>query len=255
MLSAVLVFALAADPVQVAIPRLSLSEVPAERGVALVDYFAEQLGQGGEVRVTTASEVQAILGNERQKELLGCGDTSCLAELTAALGAEYLVIGSVAKAGTEIVATLKCIAATDGAVRGAWSTRAVSDEQLLDFFGATAGELRALLAPERPRSAVRFLPMIVGAAALATGAALFVHAVFQHQRLVKGDPAIDSLATAESFAASGRSIETTAWLLSGIGVALVAGGLAFAMLAPERDVRIGAAWVNGPFFALAGRLP
>jgi hypothetical protein len=253
---------LSAAPLRVAIPSLSLSDVPADRGVALIDYLAQQLGQGGGLHITTPSEIQAVLGNERQQALLGCQEgSSCLAELSAALGAEYLVVGSVARVGGETVSTLKLVAASNGEVRRAWSKRAADETQLLDFFARTAEEMRGLLipgeepAPPRSRSPVRFLPIALGGVSFIAGVALFVHAFFQQQRLVKGDPSITSVERAESLAASGRSIEVTAYLLGGVGLALLAGGAAFAVLAPESDVSIGAAWVNGPVLAFQGALP
>ncbi len=46
---------------------------------------------------------------EAQKQLLGCGDDSCLAELGGALGVEFIVMGSVSKIGESTLISLKKI--------------------------------------------------------------------------------------------------------------------------------------------------
>ena len=74
----------------------------------------------------------------------------CLVELSGALGAEVLVVGSVARVGSELIATLKCVSASNGSVRGSWSTRAKTEEELLDFIDGTAKNLRTLLLGSAP---------------------------------------------------------------------------------------------------------
>jgi TolB-like protein len=62
------------------------------------------------------SDVATVLGLERQKQMLGCSDqsASCLAEISAALGAPWLVTGNLAKAGKATRVDLKLIRARDG---------------------------------------------------------------------------------------------------------------------------------------------
>src|SRR5438128_1810620 len=56
------------------------------------EYLAQSLGDHG-FDVITAKQMAAVIGLERQKQLLGCADSSssCLAELAGALGAELLL--------------------------------------------------------------------------------------------------------------------------------------------------------------------
>jgi hypothetical protein len=96
-----MVIGLIAATTLVATPRLALLElspidVPAERAA----YATEQLGiallNEGLV-VTTPSDIRALLGLERQKQLLGCDEgASCLAELSGALGAGAIIAGQLA---------------------------------------------------------------------------------------------------------------------------------------------------------------
>lgn len=57
------------------------------------------------LEVLTASDMANALGRERQAQLLGCSDGSCLAELSQALGARYLVSGRLDKIGAKFILT------------------------------------------------------------------------------------------------------------------------------------------------------
>ncbi len=52
-----------------------------------------------EVKAITGSDLMALLGLERQKELLGCSDTSCLAQIAGGLAVEYLITSEVSEVG------------------------------------------------------------------------------------------------------------------------------------------------------------
>lgn len=73
---------------------------PATRG-AFDDAVAGEASRKGFFEVVSSREVQSLLGLERQKQLLGCSaDTSaCLAELSGALGARFLLTGTLAPLG------------------------------------------------------------------------------------------------------------------------------------------------------------
>lgn len=70
--------------------------------------LAKQLTQvvSGEVARTpgvsaiSSSEIRQALGLERQKQLLGCNESACLAEIGSALGADYLLATALGKIGT-----------------------------------------------------------------------------------------------------------------------------------------------------------
>jgi hypothetical protein len=77
----------------------------------------------------------AILGLERQKQLLGCTDasSSCMAELASALGVDAILAGELAKLGSTYQLDLKVLSAKDGARLAGWSEN-LKDETL--FIGA-----------------------------------------------------------------------------------------------------------------------
>jgi TolB-like protein len=51
------------------------------------------------LEVISQSEVTALLSLEHEKAVLGCQDGSCIAEIGGALGADYLLVGSVGRLG------------------------------------------------------------------------------------------------------------------------------------------------------------
>lgn len=85
---------------------------------SISEQVLTELGHDERLEVIGTSDVQAILGIERQKQLLGCTDVanSCLIEISSALGAPWLVSGSLAKLGKAMRMDLKLIRSRDGKV-------------------------------------------------------------------------------------------------------------------------------------------
>ena len=50
-----------------------------------------------------------MLGLERQKQLLGCSEDSCLAEMAGGLGVDYVLVGSLGKIGAVLQLNMKII--------------------------------------------------------------------------------------------------------------------------------------------------
>jgi hypothetical protein len=58
-------------------------------------FLAKDLRNEG-FDVITPTDIGAALGFERQKQMMGCSETSCLAEIGGAMGADYIVHGEMA---------------------------------------------------------------------------------------------------------------------------------------------------------------
>jgi hypothetical protein len=56
-----------------------------------------------------SSDVEAMLGLERQKDMLGCSTSACAAEIGGALGAELVLYGELGKLGGNLALTLNAI--------------------------------------------------------------------------------------------------------------------------------------------------
>src|SRR5206468_3795433 len=103
-----------------------------------LDRFSSLL-RSDRLKVTTATDVANVLGVERQKQLLGCGDQSaCLAELAGALGVDGILSGSVVKTEATWLANVKVVRAGDGSTWLDASERLKSEEELGNFLDATA---------------------------------------------------------------------------------------------------------------------
>lgn len=170
---------------------LSGSDAAMQRvGETLSDSLLTELARSKRVDAVGPGDLSAVLGLERQKQLLGCGtdSASCLAEISAALGAPWVLTGSVMRMGKTTRIDLKLIHTSDGRV--AWRDgRTMKDES--EFFDAIAEMVKELVmtpeldpTPERapaglvssaPASTPRVAPwLLVGAG----GAALVVGGVF-----------------------------------------------------------------------------
>src|SRR4051812_21332764 len=76
--------------------------------------LSDELGKYG-VRVLTARQIAAVIGLDRQKQLMGCNEgTACVAELAGAMGADGLIVGDVGKLGDTYAINVKVLSAKDG---------------------------------------------------------------------------------------------------------------------------------------------
>ncbi len=82
------------------------------------EQMSTELGSTGKFQVISSSDFATLLGLERQKALLGCGDdsTNCMAELSGALGAPLVVSGSLSRAGGKMRLDLKLVRTKDATV-------------------------------------------------------------------------------------------------------------------------------------------
>jgi TolB-like protein len=95
---------------------------------SLTEALAAELSRTGLFEVTTQKDVAVVLGVERQRQLLGCGEesSSCATELAGALGARFVLSGSVAKLGDVFQLNLQTQDTTKGQALGR-ATRIAKD--------------------------------------------------------------------------------------------------------------------------------
>ncbi|MBI5511040.1 MAG: PEGA domain-containing protein [Deltaproteobacteria bacterium] len=75
----------------------------------LVGILASEVGRLGYVVISSA-DINAMLSYEKQKDLVGCqDDTSCLAEIGGALGADLMVSGALGKLGDGLNLSLSLV--------------------------------------------------------------------------------------------------------------------------------------------------
>ena len=180
--------AAAAAPVKLAVLDFQAADLAKDKAAFFTESFATRLNEFG-ARATTARSTGALLSLDRQKQMLGCSETSCLAEIAAALGVDGIVTGDVAKVGSSFQLSVRVLSAKDSTLLAAQSERAGSEEGLVDLVAPLARDIvvaaskalgrdvpeLALKAPERPRPlrAAAIVTGIAGLAVAGAGAGLF----------------------------------------------------------------------------------
>src|SRR3990167_8754083 len=185
--SLVLLWAAAAPTPEV--PRLLVQEftvrgVDAAIAEALTDGIGPEIDRRGYFRSLTTKDVQTILGVERQKQLLGCSDdqSSCLSELAGALGAPYVLGGTISQIGPSLQLSMQLLDVAKSQVV-ARSIRIARDvETLRQLLPWAVAEATATPAPPRPSRLPGFLFIGAGSAAAAVGLAVGAQALIQEQQ-------------------------------------------------------------------------
>lgn len=234
-LAAVVVVVSAATPFKAGSVGVSVTGLPPERSEFYSEFVAQQMQSAG-LSVVTQKQIGALLGMERQKQLLGCSDgSSCVAELAGALGVDGVLQGEAAKlesGGFQV--TLKVLWSRDGRPLTNFTGRAPDEGGLLDAMGKgarlmakdlTEGDwVRLTTAPTSheisPSSPVRVVGLAtagVGAGAMVVGVISFVASGDVARRL--RDDTFLSVGEAQAVGREGSTLQ-------GLGLGLMAGGAA-----------------------------
>jgi len=81
-------------------------------------------------KVMGMKEISTLLGVERQRQLLGCSESSCFTELAGALGARYVLQSTVGKVGSDYVVSVRLLDSVAGKPAGSGTVQ-TSDANLL----------------------------------------------------------------------------------------------------------------------------
>jgi hypothetical protein len=206
-----------AEPLSMVATPFTLSGVDAAVGAAWQERFVSRL-RTERLKVTTAQDVQQLLGLERQRALLGCSSSegSCLAELAGALGVSLVLSGNVVKSESGFVASIRVLRARDGQVLASPSERVTSESALLDWLDATALAVQRQLIPPPPLNpVVRWVPAFIGVGLLAGSATCLGLANARYQSLVGTMP--PPLGEVSGVRVEGET-------LMGVGIGLGVGG-------------------------------
>ncbi len=219
-------------------PRVAVLDLEAVQGVpagtakVLTSIVTAKVGASGRFEVLSSTEVAAMLGFEKQKRLLGCAETNCLAEIGGALGADYLLTGEVGRIGSRFHVMLSLADMRKARVVGRQSKLcSASEDELVDTAqslvealfaftqatGAPQSQLAVGQAPPEPRSSV------ASPAASASPAAA-----------ADSGPSAAAAKPAPSAIPDGGPSLTAPVLASGLAVALAAGGVAAGVIAHGR---------------------
>jgi hypothetical protein len=231
--------------VSLAVYELQVGDMDPLIGRIVTDAVVAELRKLEGVTVTSMDEVNAMLDHEAQKQIMGCEDESCLAEIAAALGVDEIVIGSIARVGEGTVFGLKRIDQREAKTKGGVNKRleAASGEETLAVVGPAIEELfpEYPLRPGQtrgvdPELAVRLNPppldtwvfwtgvglsggaLLLSSVALAANGGAFAMATADTNASIDGDP-IDGKALQGTISVI-RASFWTAVVTAGLAVAL-----------------------------------
>jgi len=255
-----------AEPVRVIAPPWTVVEVKPDEAAFYTGRLAAELSRRG-LQVTTSEDIAASLGVARQRELLGCAESSqsCLLELTNALGAEAILSGKIARLSGRLHLEVKVISQRSALPIAGATAEADSQSLMTSALPIVAEQLargtldrKAPPGAAQPLGAKRFAWMFGagGGALLMTGGAFLVDAHLRHERLVAvgTTPLTETQARAELI--GGQRSQALGWALGGAGAAALATAGALFLFGGDGMVRPTLAPASGGVeLHLVGSLP
>ncbi|MFZ5468759.1 MAG: hypothetical protein ACOZIN_04905 [Myxococcota bacterium] len=248
----------AAEPIRIAAPGLSMVNLEPKLTGFYTGTLAQQLNYQG-VRVVTSEDLAALLGFERQQQLLGCPDEVCRAQVTGDLGVQGLMVGQVAKTSESYRLEVRVLEAGTGKPLAAASATSPSEDGLVRSFRDVAVQLAAQLSqklgraliPDTARVTTRWgttkrlswVPFGVGMAGLVTGGAGLSMAQGSYGKLTSATPdRALTPAQSEQLVASGKTQQTVGWAGVGVGAACLLAAGALWWFGGDEEVTSGVAW-------------
>ncbi len=266
VLIAVLLSAAPAEKSKLAVLALtSAGEVDPAVARSLTDLVTAEVAARGYFDPISSSEIETMLGAERQRQLLGCGEdsTSCLTELAGALGAGFMLTGSLAKVGSVFQLNLSVVDTRNARTLGRSSKLARDFESLRMQVPYAVAEACGTPLPPPPSRVLPYTMIGVGAAALIGGGVVGILGL-NNESLVRGELAADDtnpnvqLGPARQYRAqlANAAVQKTVALTALIaGAALVGFGIWLVPPeAPQPGQKVGLV-LTGNGVAIVGTLP
>jgi TolB-like protein len=149
-----------AEGADVAIMPFDRRQLDATLTETLLDTFQIGFAQASGLSVIGQGDIVALVGLEKQKELMGCDTGSCVAELGGALGVRFMVVGRFAKVGTSYLLLVKMIDVTKGGVvaQDQETVTAGDEQRLLEGVQKLAARFGQTVAAKVPPATVAAPP-------------------------------------------------------------------------------------------------
>lgn len=227
MLGLPLVLIAAAAAPTLAQPAFNTLNVPAELATFCSEHLATELSAQG-VRVITPREIGAMIGIERQKQLLGCerdNAASCMTELGNALGADGVLLGDLGRLGTRYQLNLRVVRGSTGEPVLSWSHGVDSDSELLTMITDGAREIAPQLVDRLTRTGPTGRRWPVWPTALSVGfvlAGVVLHGVaaVEYDALTRvNNTPLQSISEANAVAVRGTAFMWSAYAAYGLAAA------------------------------------
>ena len=99
---------LAAAPMKIAMSPIQVGEGLNDKIAATVaEQIVAEIRRTTEAQVVAPDDIKATLSLEEQKQMVGCSNESCMAEVGGALGVDHMITGSIGKVGESWIVVLK----------------------------------------------------------------------------------------------------------------------------------------------------
>lgn len=258
---------LAAGNARMAVLAFNASGVDQAVAASVTESVTAEVAVRGYFDPISSTEIQTMLGVERQKQLLGCGEESCVTELAGALGAPFVMSGSLVKLEGVFQLNIQVIDTAKSRTIGR-STKLSKDFESLRFqIPWAVAEACGTPLPPAPSRVLPYTMLATGGAAIVTGGVLGIIAL-NNESVVRGELAADDqnrtvvLQPAKTYTDRLNAVSTqkTVSLVALLaGAALVgAGFFLIPPAAPEAGVKVSLVPVvtpGGGGAALVGVLP
>ncbi len=251
--AAVAAFPLTAAPAAGGRQRIAVLDLRAVQGVApgtaaiLTAIVVDDTARGG-YDVISQADISAMLGFEKQKQVLGCAeDSSCLAEIGGALGVEFVLSGQVGQIGSRFHLSLQLLDARKSKVVSRVARFSDRDEDRLAE--AAQRSLGELLDAARAASQQRVATPPAKAPAANPEPPLPAKLDSPRPDLA-ARPALPQPPSPAERSSGFHPSRRTAWLTMGGGAALMLGGVVFGLQAASKKSDLENAWADPNYQAL-----
>jgi len=257
----VIVAAAGATPRHVGIAAVASSKADSSLADYCTERLAQRLSERG-LKVTSPDQMLAMLSLAQQKQMLGCSEASCAAELAAALGVDAVVQSRLTRLGAKLELTTLVLKAEDGDRLAQASATAGSDGELpaaVDEVAKAllgtlaAGQEQGVEAPPPTSSSAGASPGAAGwvtlsvglAAGVAGGVLVGVGLVRRGSVLGANGPLLTESAARASLEQA-QLLRTVGWIAGGVGLAVaLAGVVVLALPSPSQPARVELTFLPG----------
>jgi TolB-like protein len=166
-------------------PKLAVLDLSAGAGVepsvatAMTSAVISELAAKGYFEVISSQEMQTLLGVQRQRQIMGCSSEqdSCVAELAGALGARFILTGSITRLGDAYQLALQTMDSRKAQPLGRSTKFASSLDSLRELLPFAVADATAT-EPPPTRSHLLSFGMITAGGLCALGAGIVVLQAF-----------------------------------------------------------------------------
>ncbi len=225
--------AAASGKVRIAVLEIRALGTAKEKADLLSEVVLSELSSIPGLEVVGSSDIQSMLGFEKQKQLLGCSEGKCIAEIGGALGVGHVLVGTLGKIGNLLRIDLKLIdtgknrvvARVGQGVEGREELIVAAVQKATRDLLEKSGVLKALAKAEPPKAAPAPSPAAPAVAAAPAPAPAAI------EPAPSPAPAPAAAVSATSEPSESKGGRTGAWVALGGGVAALAAGGVFGVLA------------------------